>query len=484
MCKIDDIINLILKQNISLFSTITKVEKINIGFTNTIYNINDLYIVKICTNIANEENFKKEINFYQFNKDNNFIPKLYYYDFEKQNVPYCYEILEKVEGVTLYHIWHTLSEEQREEIIRQLCEAMKKIHANKGNRYNWSNTLKEQFNSLYNQVKKLNIFKEEELKLLDDAYAKFAKYLVSNDFVLIHNDIHFDNIIYNNGKIKLIDFERSMYAPKDFELNIISKMVRKPWDFASQETEDYTNSSDYTNIMLYIEKYYKELINIDYLSQRLAIYDIIYYLKHLIQNPKLEKLKKDIIMAAKVVVLKDEMTFDNLKTPTELMDFMDINIEYGWLDKFGNKHLNTLKGFRENYRISSIKEILETRLGTCIEQAKLIKCFFDKIGFENKLYCYRSYETENNLNQEVKMHCFVLYYYQGNWYHFEHSNPSKKGIYKYKTIEQAILNITNDIKEEGCIKKLTEIDTIPDNLSFKEFNNYVNSYDEKIIEVK
>lgn len=38
----------------------------------------------------------------------------------------------------------------------------------------------------------------------------FEKYLESNDFVPIHNDLHFDNIFFKDGKIKLIDFERSI----------------------------------------------------------------------------------------------------------------------------------------------------------------------------------------------------------------------------------------------------------------------------------
>lgn len=31
----------------------------------------------------------------------------------------------------------------------------------------------------------------------------------------------------------------------------------------------------------------------------------------------------------------------------ELMDFMNVNIEYGWIDNQGFKHLNNLKGFRK-----------------------------------------------------------------------------------------------------------------------------------------
>lgn len=160
------------------------------------------------------------------------------------------------------------------------------------------------------------------------------------------------------------------------------------------------------------------------------------------------------------------------------MDFMNVNIEYGWIDNQGFKHLNNLKGFRKNYRISSIDKMLEVGLGTCIEQAKMIKYFFDKMGFENKLYCYRSYETEENFDKDIRMHCFVLFKYNDSWYHFEHSNRPKRGIHKYDSVESAIEDITSGFKEHGDIRKLTEIDSIPSGLTFKEFNNFVNEFDD------
>lgn len=127
-----NIINSILKQNEAIFSKNPTIEKINVGFTNSIYNIDNKYIVKICTDPNNEDNFKKEIEFYKSNKKNNLIPKLYFSNTDKMKFPYFYEIIEKLEGVTLYNVWYTLSEIQRENIIRQLCEAMKKIHTNLG----------------------------------------------------------------------------------------------------------------------------------------------------------------------------------------------------------------------------------------------------------------------------------------------------------------------------------------------------------------
>lgn len=302
-----EIINTILKQNATLFGLNPKVEKINVGFTNTVYNINDFYIVKICTDRNNEEEFQKEIDFYKTNRENSLIPKLYYSSTDKKEIPYFYEIIEKVDGISLYNVWHTFSEKQREEIIRQLCIAMKRIHSNTGKSYNWIKEIKNQFILLYEKAKELNIFSNEEQKLLECAYDKFEKYLESNEFVLIHNDLHFDNILFSNGKIKLIDFERSMYAPRDFELDIIYRMIRKPWKFASEEMEKYTNTSHYSNIMLYIEKYYPKLVNVPNLYKRLAIYDIVYFLKHLVQNPDIKELKNDVLVAAKKVVSKDEI---------------------------------------------------------------------------------------------------------------------------------------------------------------------------------
>ena len=299
------IIDLIVKKNSSLFGSNPLIKKINIGFTNTIYNVNDCYIVKICTNVNNEESFKKEIEFYNANKDNYLIPKLYYSNVDKKDIPYYYEILEKIKGVSLYNVWHTYTEKEREDIIRQICNAMKGMHSVKGKPYDWTKYIKNKFNKIYSEVKKFNIFNEEEQKLLEKAYDDFDKYLDSNEFVLVHNDLHFDNIFVDNEKIKILDFERSMYAPRDFELDIFYRMIRKPWKFASEETEKYTDKEQYSNIISYVKKYYSELFNVPNLDERLEIYDIVYYLVQLVEYPKLEELKNDVLIAVKSILEKD-----------------------------------------------------------------------------------------------------------------------------------------------------------------------------------
>jgi len=299
----EEIVKKIIDNNINLFGEKPTINKINVGFTNTIYDVNDKFIIKICSNIENEPMFQKEIDFYNANKDNDLIPKLYFSDNSKKIIPYFYEILEKIEGVTLYNVWHILNEVERENIIKQLCEAMKKMHSHVGKYYDWVEYNKKQFNNLFEEAKKQKLFNDSEIEILNKVYLLFDKYLVSDEMVLIHNDIHFDNIFINNGKIKIIDFERSIYAPKDFELHIIYYMVRQPWKHASEECEKYTKLDDYSNIMNYIEKYYPEIIHTPNLYKRLAIYDVIYELSHFIEYPKYrDELRKVVFNIAKNVL--------------------------------------------------------------------------------------------------------------------------------------------------------------------------------------
>lgn len=295
-------INNIINKNKKIFGEILQIEKINVGFTNTILKINNKYILKICTDINNEEKFKNEINFYNSNRDNQMIPKLYGFDIEKNDVEYMYEILENIEGINLYNVWHTFDEYQRENIIKQICDAMKQIHTNTGDICDWCKYISESFEYLYKEANNLKLFNSAEQEYLIKGYSKFNHFLNTEETVLVHNDLHFDNIIYKDGKIRIIDFERLMYAPKDFELDILYRMIRKPWKYASEDAENYIKLDDYKNIMSYIEKYYPELISVNNLYKRLAIYDVVYYLKQYIKNPSILELKEDVLEATKIVI--------------------------------------------------------------------------------------------------------------------------------------------------------------------------------------
>lgn len=261
----DDIIEKIIEKNNFLSGKNNSF--ITAGFTNTIYGIDD-YIVRICTNLSNESNFKNEIEFYKKNKDNSYIPKMYFSDITKKVVPYYYEVLERIEGQTLYEVWYKLSQIERIKIVKSIVEIMKSLHNVKVDYFDFKKYIKDKISSI---LKESNLNEEIFRNLLD----KCNMYFEENKLGLVHRDLHFDNFIYNNGKLTLIDFERSMIGAIDYDFRILSRYKETPWLWANEKTDMLTIESDYQNLMDMFIDNYEELRNIPYLLERLKVYEII-----------------------------------------------------------------------------------------------------------------------------------------------------------------------------------------------------------------
>lgn len=149
---------------------------------------------------------------------------------------------------------------------------------------------------------KENLLNKKEIELINKATSYFEKYLQSEEFVFIHNDIHFDNIIYKDDKIKVIDFERSMIAPLDKELDIFFIMIDMSWKYANEISAHYVVKEDYQNIKQYVAKYYPEILRIPYLDVRLAIYNLSEYLRAYYFYQSEMDLKKKIIDKAQYII--------------------------------------------------------------------------------------------------------------------------------------------------------------------------------------
>jgi len=104
------------------------IEKIEIGFTNKIYSINNRYIIKVCENKDNEKMFEREVFFYNFFKDKISIPKIMVFDTSKRIYDKIFMIYPKIQGDNLYAKWHIINNNEREFIIKELCENLKIIN--------------------------------------------------------------------------------------------------------------------------------------------------------------------------------------------------------------------------------------------------------------------------------------------------------------------------------------------------------------------
>lgn len=176
------------------------------------------------------------------------------------------------------------------------------------------------------------------------------------------------------------------------------------------------------------------------------------------------------------------MLINEIKTPHDILKFMKDNIKYGWLDINNEEHIGNMKNFRKMYRTSTIEETLSHGIGTCIEQVYLMSNLLSKINVQNKMFCTRIYEGKdfNDLEAEEHMHCFVLYYLNDKVYQIEHPNWEKVGIYEFASEEKAIEEINDYYVKmaEGKSRPVTEFFEVEPNLSFKEFNNYINELDD------
>ena len=249
------------------------ITEINAGFNNDLFDVDNKYVIKICANNMEDE-FKKESRFYIQNCNSKHIPKLYKYDNSKTIINSVYEIIEKIEGKSLYYYWYKMNENEREETIKELINILKEIHNSSVDRtYDWVKYIKEKMLNYYEKVK--NYFSAEEQELIEKSFKEYDKYLSENQFSFIHNDLHFDNIIKNEKGLFLIDFNDAMVAPIDYEFRILYMCKDTPWKWANIEMDPYQKPEDYKNIDIYIKKYYEDFSKIEYIDKRMIIYRVL-----------------------------------------------------------------------------------------------------------------------------------------------------------------------------------------------------------------
>ena len=114
----------ILRNHNLAYSTILNSDS---GFTNKVY-ITDQYVVKV---IKDRKRYDKECWFYE-NVSNNFTAPMIVNNSDEE--PYI--IFERINGISLYKIWHTMDDQERERIISRIAEIVRSIHHIDATAYN------------------------------------------------------------------------------------------------------------------------------------------------------------------------------------------------------------------------------------------------------------------------------------------------------------------------------------------------------------
>ncbi len=139
------------------------------------------------------------------------------------------------------------------------------------------------------------------------------------------------------------------------------------------------------------------------------------------------------------------MNFDNIKTPEELLEFMNDNITYGFVGKNNKKYLDMYsKEWDDWYEMCYVQtgeEVLISKIGTCWDQVELERLWFEKNNYNFKTF-FSWFEV--NRENDLPTHTFLIYEKYNKWYWFEHAFESYRGIHEFRSLEDAI----NYVKEK------------------------------------
>ena len=136
------------------------------------------------------------------------------------------------------------------------------------------------------------------------------------------------------------------------------------------------------------------------------------------------------------------MTFDDIKTPNELLDFMKNNIKYGFLGKNGKKYYDQYSEEWNDWNneciVQSGEEVLNSNIGTCWDQVELERLWFEKNNYNFKTI-FMWFEVGRECN--LPTHTFLLFEHDNKWYWFENSFEMYRGIHEYNSLEEAIEDV-------------------------------------------
>ena len=255
-----------------------KIEKATSGYTNITFFVDDKYVIKIINLFTKPEKLQKEIDFYKHIKLD-FIPE---YVASGKIGDKDYLIVKKLQGKSLYCVWHSLIDKQRLDVTKQIANILNSFHEHDGGflqpkfkQTDWVQKWKDSFSLNINILNKKGF---DTSFLQDFLEMKLETIFCENKPCLIYNDAHFDNFIYDEGRVYLIDFDRVLFCSIDYELLVIKMMIDDPTKFASEYTAQFVHDEDFDAIYNLFKQYAPDMFDFKYINERVFVYQFIYYL--------------------------------------------------------------------------------------------------------------------------------------------------------------------------------------------------------------
>lgn len=277
--------------------------RINAGFNNMVFSINEKYILKICTNPNRESKFFNEIKFYTEN-NYSFIPEIITSDITKSKIPFYYIIQEKIQGSNLYTVWSSLTKEERKEILDNLLNYMKIIHNKEVEYVDYKNRIIEIFSYYLKLLEKDSIISRKKILYLHTLKECIIKKYNTCKMCQIHGDLQFNNIVLMPDKnIKIIDFEHCEIAPIEKEFDSLFRMSQYPHTFLQKDNNNNIDINSFLEVKQYFEDNYTEVCERTDFINNILIFEILNSIRWICKYPDYERYNEILFDKSKKLVL-------------------------------------------------------------------------------------------------------------------------------------------------------------------------------------
>ena len=194
-------------------------------------------------------------------------------------------ILNRIDGVIPYNLWPRFTADQKARLTSQLAKALKSFQAFspdesmlQAETADWSQHVRLSFNRALRAVD--SIVPGRVLTQSQGAFAEWSSAMVDRERVLCHGDLWFGNLLVDQeGNLTgLLDFDRASLAPPDYELDMLLRFWRYPWNFVPEQLEaTYEHPLDITLLQPFVDLCRGDLTE-PQLSFRLSSLELIYRL--------------------------------------------------------------------------------------------------------------------------------------------------------------------------------------------------------------
>lgn len=194
-------------------------------------------------------------------------------------------ILDRLDGSSGYNVWPGLDYSAKARLIRQLADSLsylQKFEPDQGMLHadtsNWSRHVRLSFNRALRAVD--NIVPGRVLSMSQAAFAEWEDALEERPRVLCHGDLWLGNILVKgDGALTgILDFDRMALAPADYELDMLLRFWRYPWNFVPEQLEAiYEYPLEIELMQPFVELCQGDLTD-KQISDRLSTLELIYRL--------------------------------------------------------------------------------------------------------------------------------------------------------------------------------------------------------------